>query len=190
MTYGGQGVSKKQVEKSQHAIIYTGKVAPGPSAEERPARGELGLLPQSIRVDPDEKYHFLDPMSRVDFAKTYTIQHNIKVRSIGKVNRDSMSALQSQYKAVWSTMLGTFPLQVRDTRSNRRIRVGSTGSSRPEVSPFNTLLAYGLDAEQARAALVELGLKPEAVESDEHVIHEENESDASDDVRAEDMVGE
>ena len=89
-------MSKKGVRKSEHAIIFTGKETPVPQLAEAPARHERGLLPQAIRVDGDDPTQKLDPMSRIDFGKVYTIEHNVKVRSMGKVNRASEGALLYQ----------------------------------------------------------------------------------------------
>ena len=100
-SYGSRGVAKRGVTKSEHAIIYTGKSVPEPTPAERPDRGEAGLRPQAVRVDTDHPTDKLDPMSRLDFGKVHTIQHNIKVKSFGKVNRDSMSAFQHQWANVW-----------------------------------------------------------------------------------------
>nr|OQO31289.1 hypothetical protein B0A51_03267 [Rachicladosporium sp. CCFEE 5018] len=60
------------------------------------------MQPDPIRVNPDDSRDVLDPKSRIDFGKVSTIQHNIKVKSFGLVNRDSMGALRSQFSIVWS----------------------------------------------------------------------------------------
>ena len=100
-TYGAQGVGKAGVTKSEHAIIYTGKQASEPMAIEEPSRGEVGMRPDPIRVDPDDREDKLDPRSRIDFGKVHTIQHNIKVRSYGRVNDRSMQALIKQFNNCW-----------------------------------------------------------------------------------------
>ncbi|KAF2722887.1 hypothetical protein K431DRAFT_221009, partial [Polychaeton citri CBS 116435] len=92
-TYGRRGVSKPGVIKSEHAIIHTGSQAPEPLNAELPHRGEAGMRSRAIRVDPDERDTKLDLLSRLDFGKITTIQHNLKVKSFGKVNRASMDAL-------------------------------------------------------------------------------------------------
>lgn len=99
-TYGGKGVSKDRVKKSDHAIIYSGRQPPQPVDNEMPKRGERGMRPNAIRVDPDEREDKLDPMSRIDFGKPHTVHHNLKVRSFGMVNGRSREQLLSQFKAV------------------------------------------------------------------------------------------
>ena len=99
MTYGGQGVGKPKVKKSDHAIIYSGKSAPSSMRNEQPVRGERGMRPHSIRVVPDNKEEKLDPKSRIDFGKMHTIHHNLKVRPFGMVEAQSIPQLLNQFIA-------------------------------------------------------------------------------------------
>ncbi|KAI6871838.1 hypothetical protein KC343_g3901 [Hortaea werneckii] len=101
MTYGGQGVAKAGVNKSEHAIIYTGHRAPRPTSQERPTQGQAAMRPLPIRVDADnhEQLHF---MSRIHFGKVYTVEHNVKVKPFGKVHPHSLRALEVQFRSVFS----------------------------------------------------------------------------------------
>ena len=141
-TYDGDGVSRKGVRKCEHAVIYSGRKAPLPDARETPARGEDGLLPQYIRVDPDDPSEKLDEMSRIDFGKVYTIEHNVKVRSLGKINRSSLQPLLYQMRSVWASSMGIAPAH-------------ETGSySLVDWSyAYNTLLSSGWTDARARAVL-------------------------------------
>lgn len=100
-TYGSQGVAKRGVQKSDHAIVYSGRAPPAdiPRADEMPSRQEQGkgMRPQRIRVDMADRTDALDPMSRLNFGKVYTIEHNVKVRDVGMVNTNSMSDLFSVF---------------------------------------------------------------------------------------------
>lgn len=58
------------------------------------------MRPNCIRVDADQRDTKLDPMSRVHFGRIYTIEHGVKARSFGRVNRDSMNHLMFQWQAV------------------------------------------------------------------------------------------
>lgn len=98
-TYGGQGVAKKGVTKGEHAIVHFSKKPPPPTRNEEPERGEAPML-DPIRVDPDEKNTPLDEMSRVSMAQPHCIQHNLRVKSIGKVNTKSMPSLINQFRSV------------------------------------------------------------------------------------------
>lgn len=109
-TYNSEGVSRKGVRKAAHAVIHTGKKPPALSEKEVPQQGEQGLLQPPIRVDADDPAEKLDELSRVDFGKVYTVEHNVKVRSLGKLNRDSvepflehMESVSSRLTASWST---------------------------------------------------------------------------------------
>lgn len=105
VSYGSQGVGKRGVVKSEHAIIYTGERVPLPTMEERPKRDEEPMRPRAIRVVPDDPINKLDPMSRIDFAKVHTIQHNIKVKPYGTVHQHSEEPLLSQFGNVWQPHL-------------------------------------------------------------------------------------
>lgn len=97
-TYSGQGVAKRGVIKSEHAIVHFTRNAPLPTAAEDNIREPM--LQYSIRVDPDEKHMQLDEMSRVAMAEPHCIQHIMRVKSIGKVNTKSMPHLVNQFRSV------------------------------------------------------------------------------------------
>jgi hypothetical protein len=61
---------------------------------------EKYLIKKRIAVEkasPDQK---LDPMSRLNFKKIYTIEHNVKVMSVGRVVKDSLPALLGYWRAI------------------------------------------------------------------------------------------
>lgn len=100
-TYTGQGVSKHGVTKSEHVIIYTGSSAPKPTkAEMTTRRGEAPMRSTPIQVDVDTPSERLDPMSRLDLGGVTKVQHNIKVKALGNVNKRSVDALRTQYANV------------------------------------------------------------------------------------------
>jgi hypothetical protein len=99
-TYGNQGVAKKDVVKWSHAIIYTGKEPPAPNDNELPGVNERPML-QPIRVVSNKRTDIMDRMSRVDFNKIYTVEHNVKVYDFGRVHEDERSFLRHQFNYVW-----------------------------------------------------------------------------------------
>jgi hypothetical protein len=113
-TYGGKGVGKNGVVKSEHGIIYTGKEVPRLDPNELPRRNEEGVRPVPIRVDPDSALDRLDAKSRINFAAVHTIHHNIKVKSLGIVNAASLTVLQQHFQNVWN------PLRASPARSQPR----------------------------------------------------------------------
>lgn len=105
-TYGGRGVAKKGVVKSDHVIVYSGKAIPRPHQDELPPRGQQGgMRPVPIQVESDEPADALDPMSRLNLAGVTLVQHNIKVQNFGKVCDGSVDSLRKQFENVWGTPL-------------------------------------------------------------------------------------
>jgi hypothetical protein len=148
-------VARKGVRKCEHAIIFTGKEAPLPQLAEAPTRHERGLLPQAIRVDGDDPTQKLDTMSRIDFGKVYTIEHNVKVRSMGKVNRASEAALLYQLKVVWANTMGISLTRDSDEKKpSTGITESQLSHSVPEwIDAYNTLIASGWTDARARSVL-------------------------------------
>ncbi len=62
-----------------------------------PVEGEVRLNKEPIAVEPTQSQK-LDPASRVNFDKVYTVEFNVKVKSIGKVTSKSMPKLTGYWK--------------------------------------------------------------------------------------------
>ena len=124
VSYGNRGVGKPGVKKSEHSIVYTGKAPPQQLPTEAPKRGEEGMRPLAVRIDVDDLSEKLEIASRLDYGKVYTIQHNIKVKSFGKVHPKSMNALVHQFGNVWNSqpVLGYIGIQ------DPQVDVSSVGS--------------------------------------------------------------
>jgi hypothetical protein len=58
-------------------------------------------MPVAIRIDLDDNATALHHTSRVDYSKLYTIEHNIKVKPFGMVNREHIRPLMEQFRAVF-----------------------------------------------------------------------------------------
>ncbi|KAH8751896.1 hypothetical protein BGZ57DRAFT_728116, partial [Hyaloscypha finlandica] len=95
LTYSGQGVRKRGVHAEHHAIIYSGKKPVAFRGEK-----EKGLEMRSIKFSPDNPRHRLDDASRLNYAKTYTVEYNVKVWFIGKVSADSEWQVRTGYNRV------------------------------------------------------------------------------------------
>lgn len=95
MTYGGQGVNKRGVNARHHTIIYTSSK---PVAF--PGEMEKGLTRKPIRVEPTNARHKLDRASRLNYAKPYTVEHNVKVWFIGKIHSESSWRLGTDYNQI------------------------------------------------------------------------------------------
>lgn len=92
MTYTGQGVNKKGVKAKYHAVIYTGKKPVTFDGEKT-----KGLKMSPIKMVPISSRHKLDNASRLNYAKQYTVEHNVKVWFIGEVSQDSEDQLVEDY---------------------------------------------------------------------------------------------
>jgi hypothetical protein len=63
-----------------------------------------------IKVAPDNPRHRLDDASRLNYAKTYTVEHNVKVWFIGKISSDSEWQIRTDYNRVHP------PLEIKGVR--------------------------------------------------------------------------
>jgi len=94
LTYNGQGTLKHGVKAEDHAIIYTGAVAPPPLP------GENKISHRSVRVENDGARGNLAPASRVNYSKVYTVEHNVKVWFIGRIHKDSVATFFEDFKLI------------------------------------------------------------------------------------------
>ncbi|KAL8669019.1 MAG: hypothetical protein Q9168_006374 [Polycauliona sp. 1 TL-2023] len=93
-TYGGRGVSKSGVDPSVHAVIHT-SAHPPPLLEKEPPMS-FG----AVRVVAKSSEEKLAPVSRVNLGKTCSVEWNALVKEIGKVDKDRLPTLISDWKAV------------------------------------------------------------------------------------------
>jgi hypothetical protein len=93
MTYGGQGTSKPGIDASSHAIAYMSNSHPVRLAS------ETGMTKESIRIYPARPDSKLSQLSRINFARVYTVEHNVKVMDIGIVAESSMHHLIGYWRA-------------------------------------------------------------------------------------------
>lgn len=54
---------------------------------------------RAIAVEKASSDQKLDPMSRLNFRKIYTVEHNAKVMAVGRVTRDSLPLLLGYWRA-------------------------------------------------------------------------------------------
>jgi len=97
-TYNKQGVAKPGVVKNHHAIAYTSNTAPQQERSERPLANEGDPMLPSIRIVPkSRRYGKMDKMSRIDFSRMYTVEHNVKVFDFGNVHPAHLGRLRSHW---------------------------------------------------------------------------------------------
>ena len=203
MTYGNQGVAKLGVKKSEHGIVYMGKREPPLGHGESPERGEAGMVPTAIRVDPDYTGARLHPMSRINYAKVYTIEHNVKVRSVGTVGPTFLGPLVNQFENVWAAgvrdgagpplppqnaALSLQPRQV--TRGQAHVPAGNIPPetwNNPRTFLAATMAAgYSREAAIQAYAALRAGTASRAVRSGQHAPSDGEEVDEGDEDEDED----
>ncbi|KFY81143.1 hypothetical protein V499_00077 [Pseudogymnoascus sp. VKM F-103] len=96
-TYGGRGTAKSGVVPDHHAIIYSMRRRTSDRDPPRKSNGEQELVNAPIRIEPKSPRDVLHEMSRLNYAKAYTVEHNVKVAFIGRVHEDSKLTLQKDY---------------------------------------------------------------------------------------------
>jgi hypothetical protein len=83
----------------QHAIIYTSSAPPKEKSYEASDGSVIweGLTKEPIKVIRQQKDQEgnLDEASRINYAKIFTVEKDIRVLNIGLVHRGSMSSLLS-----------------------------------------------------------------------------------------------
>jgi hypothetical protein len=102
---------------------------PSPQSGEIPKESECGMM-RPIRVKPKGRYEKLDPLSRVNFGKIYTFEHNVKAYDFGDVHEDFIGTLKHQWDYVLKADLaqeleydsGDYPIDgVQNSSSTKEI---------------------------------------------------------------------
>ena len=84
-TYGGQGVAKRGIDPRSHTALYIRGNYPEIS------RDEWGMTKMPLEVVPILPTDRLDKKSRLNFGKVHTVEHNLRVRPIGRFSQESLS---------------------------------------------------------------------------------------------------
>jgi hypothetical protein len=102
--YDRHGESARDIIKKNHAVIFTGRRTPDPK------HGEHGMLPP-IRVKLRRRGDALDEMSRLDYGKVFTVEHNVKVYEIGMVDPIYKNRLELEFRHIFlQEPRSSFPL--------------------------------------------------------------------------------
>ncbi|EXJ66525.1 uncharacterized protein A1O5_10194 [Cladophialophora psammophila CBS 110553] len=100
-TYHGKGISRDsfdEEDRQAHAIIYMEDTKP----ESLP--GESVMFKNPIMVDKTSEDKKLNPASRIRFDKVFTIEHNVRVKNVGKISAASMP----YFRLYWQEQLAEF----------------------------------------------------------------------------------
>lgn len=152
MTYGGQATTKSGVHAHEHAIIHTTR-EPYYVPDEQP------LNKVSIRVRPANPQHKLERASRLNYAKVYTVEFNVKVWFIGQVHEESEWYLTAAYNEVHpplpsrgihpplnTTASGSVPGYAVTYSSNPSSSIPLTLTSHTSGGPSSSIPGYGISS--------------------------------------------
>lgn len=126
-----RGVGTQRGAKFHNGIIHTTSQPPDPLDDELPGPGEQPMQPVAIRVHPDNPTIRLNPASRINYAKAYTVEYNIKVSSVGSVHDKSLAPLLNQFRDVFNEQLEHHELSV--AVNNMRLANGPSENMPPNM---------------------------------------------------------
>ena len=86
---------KNGVHAEVHTIVHTTKEPKYLAGE-----WEKGMTKGAIRIEPATPRDKLEPQSRLNYAKVYTVECNVKVCFIGKVHVDFRQQIVADYNSV------------------------------------------------------------------------------------------
>jgi hypothetical protein len=116
-TYGNKGVAKRgfnEIDVYGHAVIYMTGTTPYTAPDEpKMSKTPIQVDPaqdKSQELDPkktrlDLKKIRLEPMSRINFTKVHTVEHEVKVLNIGIVSKKAMP----DFEQFWAEQTQTRP---------------------------------------------------------------------------------
>ena len=91
-TYSGQATTKSGIVVADHAAV----LSVGDTFLEHP-EGEPGLTKDPIYIKVETPEEKIDSNSRINFGKPYTVEHNLRIRNIGRVVGDSLTKLDDYF---------------------------------------------------------------------------------------------
>jgi len=83
LTYQGQGTLKRGVKPDDHAAVYAENPKNLRSKEKLLAGEKLRKKPFAIFIEDSKEK--IDPLTRINFSKIYTVEHNVKALKIGRI---------------------------------------------------------------------------------------------------------
>jgi hypothetical protein len=136
-TYSNRGTLKIGCVPSEHAIIYFSGTDPQSCYIQ--GEREAGMFLNPIEVVPASSDVLMKRESRIRFSKTIPVEMNVKVKDIGRVHLNHMSALVSYWQDRRDSGLGLpvtksqlktlepFPTVERNADDGHQIQVQSGG---------------------------------------------------------------
>lgn len=85
-------MAKAGVDRSRHAVIFMCGAPPVMK------KSEPRMTKEPLEVEPAKPDQKLDPMSRLNFGKVYTVEHNVKVLPVGRIMESSIARFNAYVK--------------------------------------------------------------------------------------------
>ncbi|KAI5461596.1 hypothetical protein BGZ63DRAFT_238538 [Mariannaea sp. PMI_226] len=95
LTYGGKGCTKRGTKPEKHGIIYE----KGYKARLLPGEPRLGFPP--VKIHLTEEGEKLSKESRVNYSKLVTVEHNVKVLFIGRIETAQWDTVSEAVDRCW-----------------------------------------------------------------------------------------
>lgn len=92
-TYSGRGTAKEGINADDHAPL----VLPGQTVQLAPNERPLKKEPLSLIVEDNTVN--ISPYSRIDFSKIFPVEHNLKVRTIGRIDPAYLARLEEYFRS-------------------------------------------------------------------------------------------
>lgn len=89
-THNGQGTLKFGVKSEDYAAVY-------PMGDEPKTKPEEVLDKNSFPIIVENTAETIDPMSRLNFGRVYTIEHNVKVLKVGRIPDEYLALLDDYF---------------------------------------------------------------------------------------------
>ena len=90
-TYNGQGTSKPGIRADEYAPVHAQRSA-SPSLAQDPSRFQT-----SFPIVVERSGETIDPKSHVNFGRVYTVEHNVKVSTVGRIAPEYLSLLDQKF---------------------------------------------------------------------------------------------
>jgi len=94
LTYQHQGPSKAGINREDHAYIYM--------VDQPPKRFKNNLVNEPVVIKGKSPRDKLDADSCINYAKIYTVEHNVKVFFIGQLAQTSEKRVLLAVNAAWN----------------------------------------------------------------------------------------
>lgn len=91
-TYAGRATSKAGVNADDHAALV------GCGDEAQLHSQERKLKRRAIAMKVEDASQTIDPMARINFGKLYTVEYNLPVRTVGRIQPDCLALLEQYFR--------------------------------------------------------------------------------------------